>query len=245
MTAARYAIYYAPPEGSALCAFGRRWFGHDAASHRDGGSGGILGLSRGRLNVLSATSRAYGFHATLKAPFRLRSDAAELRAAVQAFARRRTPALAPPLRLAMFHGFLALAPGGPAPEAGRLAADCVRAFEPFRAPPTHREMARRRASGLSSSQSALLARWGYPYVMDQFRFHLTLTDRIADAAERMAIRQRIWPLLAPFRSAPLQIDQICLCRQDEPGEAFVIEERYPLKGALLPSPEATIGAAKP
>ena len=25
-----------------------------------------------------------------------------------------------------------------------------------------------------------MARWGYPYVMEQFRFHLTLTDRIAD-----------------------------------------------------------------
>jgi hypothetical protein len=225
MRTARYAIYYAPPEGSALWAFRRRWFGHDGG-HRCG----LLGFSRERLDVLTAASRIYGFHATLKAPFRLDTAPAALRAAVEAFARRRAPVLAPPLRLCAIHGFLALVPGGPAPAADRLAADCVRAFEPCRAPPTHAEMARRRAAGLSLSQSALLARWGYPYVMAQFRFHLTLTDRIADAAERTAVMHRIMPLIVPFRSASLHIDQICLCRQDEPGQAFVIEERYPLKG---------------
>ena len=228
MRTARYAIYYAPPEGSALWAFGRRWFG------RDGGSGhdcGLPGFSRARLDVLTASSRIYGFHATLKAPFRLGTAPAALRAAVEAFAGRQPPVQAPPLRLCAIHGFLALVPRGPAPGADRLAADCVRAFEPFRAPPTHAETARRRAAaGLSLSQSALLARWGYPYVMAQFRFHLKHTDRIADTAERMAVMQRILPLAAPFRSVPLHIEQICLCRQDEPGQAFLIEERYPLKG---------------
>ena len=188
------------------------------------------GFSRERLDGLTATSRTYGFHATLKAPFQLRCDPAELRAAVEAFARRRAPALAPPLRVRAIHEFLSLMPSGPAPAVDRLAADCVRAFEPFRAPPMHGEMARRSAAGLSPGQSALMARWGYPYVMEQFRFHLTLTDRIADAAERMAIMQKILPLVAPFRSAPLQIDQICLCRQDEPGQPFVLEKRYPLRG---------------
>lgn len=243
MTRARYAVYHAPPEGSALWAFGRRWFGRDGDSRdsnsrngdsRKGGHDrGLPGFSRERLRVLTAASRAYGFHATLKAPFQLRTatDPAELRAAMEAFAGRRAPALAPPLRSCAIHGFLALTPSGPAPAVDRLAADCVRAFEPFRAPPTHAEMERRRAAGLSLAQAALLARWGYPYVMEQFRFHLTLTDRIADGAERMAVLQRILPLVAPFRSAPLPIDQICLYRQDQPGQAFVIEERYPLGGA--------------
>jgi putative phosphonate metabolism protein len=228
MRTVRYALYYAPPEDSALRAFGRRWIG------RDGGSGhecGLPGFSRARLDVLTASSRIYGFHATLKAPFRLHTSPEALRAAVEAFAGRRAPVQAPPLRLCAIHGFLALMPGGPAPAADRLAADCVRAFEPYRAPPTHAEAAHRRAAGLSLSQSALLARWGYPYVMAQFRFHLTLTDRIADSAERMAVMQRILPLVARFRSAPLHIEQICLYRQDEPGQAFVIEERYPLRGA--------------
>jgi putative phosphonate metabolism protein len=229
MSMVRYAIYYDPPEGSTLWAFGRRWFGGDS---RNAGHD-LPGFSRERLNVLTAASRAYGLHATLKAPFQLHPaiDPAELRAAMEAFAGRRAAALAPPLRLCAIHGFLALMPSGPAPVVDRLAADCVRVFEPFRAPPTHAEMARRRAAGLSLPQSALLARWGYPYVMEQFRFHLTLTDRIADAAERMAVLQRIVPLAAPFRSAPLTIDQICLCRQDQPGQPFVIEERYPLRGA--------------
>jgi putative phosphonate metabolism protein len=227
MSTPRYAIYYAPLEGSALRTFGRRWFG------RDGGNGhecGLPGFSRARLDVLTASSRIYGFHATLKAPFRLRTNPEALRAAVEAFAGRRAPVQAPPLRLCTIHGFLALVPRGPATAADRLAADCVRAFDPFRVPPTHAEAAHRRAAGLSLSQSTLLARWGYPYVMAQFRFHLTLTDRIADAAERMAVMQRIMPLVARFRCVSLHIDQICLCRQDEPGQAFVVEERYPLRG---------------
>jgi putative phosphonate metabolism protein len=231
MTRARYAIYYAPPEGSALEEFGRRWFGSD--SRIGGHDCGLPGFSRERLNVLTAASRAYGFHATLKAPFQLHPaiDPAELRAAMEAFAERWAAAPAPPLRVGAIHGFLALMPSGPAPAVDRLAADCVRAFEPFRAPPTHAEAARRRAASLSLAQSALFVRWGYPYVMEQFRFHLTLTDRIADAAERMAVLQRILPLVVPFRSAPLNIDQVSLCRQDQPGQAFVIEERYPLREA--------------
>lgn len=231
-TAARYAIYYAPSEGSALSAFGRRWLGRDDAGTDMDRRREVPGFSRERLCALTATARKYGFHATLKAPFRLATTTSpeELAATVAAFARRRAPAQAPPLRLTAIAAFLALAPRGPACAVDRLAADCVRAFDRFSAPPSHRQAAHRRAAGLSPRQMALLARWGYPYVMQEFRFHMTLTDAIAEPAERRAIMQRIMPLVAPLERAPPRIDQICLFRQDQPGQPLVIERRFRLAG---------------
>jgi hypothetical protein len=224
----RYAIYWAPPEDSALCAFGRRWFGQTCARRE-----GVPGFSRERLRALTAVSRNYGFHATLKAPFRLRKTASprELYAALEAFARRQARAEAPPLRLTTIGAFLALAPRATAPAVDRLAAGCVRALDAFRAPPSHRESAHRRAAGLSPLQTALLARWGYPHVMQQFRFHLTLTDPITSRTERCAILNRILPLVTEVGRRPLRIDDICLYRQDAPGNAFVIAQRFRLRGA--------------
>jgi hypothetical protein len=228
MTVPRYAIYYALPEGGDLYAFGRRWFGPGGAE-----SDAVPGFSRERLRALTAVSRNYGFHATLKAPFRLRKTASprELCAVLEAFARRQAPAGAPPLRLTTIGAFLALAPRTPAPAVDRLAAGCVRALDALRAPPSHRESAHRRAAGLSPRQAALLARWGYPHVMEQFRFHLTLTDSITGEAERCAIMQRILPLVTTFGRWPLRIDDICLYRQDAPGHAFIMAQRFRLSGA--------------
>jgi putative phosphonate metabolism protein len=232
-TAARYAIYYAPSEGSALLAFGRRWLGRDDAGTDMDRRREVPGFSRERLRALTVASLNYGFHATLKAPFRLRKTTSprELCVALEAFARRQAPAQAPPLRLTTIGAFLALAPRGPAPAVNRPAAGCVRALDAFRAPPSHSEMAHRRAAGLSPRQTALLARWGYPHVMQQFRFHLTLTDPITSRAKRCAIMQRILPLVTEFGRGPLRIDDICLYRQDAPGHAFVIAQRFRLRGA--------------
>lgn len=224
----RYAIYYAPPEASALGAFGRRWFGDNGPP--------VAGFSRERQTLLTATCRQYGFHATLKAPFRLirQTSAAELRAELAAFARRQSPVPVPPLRLGVLGEFLALVPRGPTPAVMRLAGACVRTFDHLRASPTRAELARRRTAGLSGREAALLARWGYPYVMDQFRFHLTLTDPIREEVERAAIARRLLPVLAPLGKAALSIDAICLFRQDETGGLFVIDQRFRLSGAMTP-----------
>lgn len=230
---ARYAIYYVPDADSALGAFGRRWFGHGDAGNA---GGGIAGFSRERVSALTATCRLYGFHATLKAPFRLRetTSAAALKAEAEALAGRQAAVLLPPLRLAAIGRFLALTPRAPPPAVVHLAAACVRAFAPFRAPSSHSALARRRAAGLSAGQAALLARWGYPYVMAQFRFHMTLTDPIGNGAERVAVMRRLLPLVTPFeRPPPLLLDSICLCRQDQPGQEFVVAERFPLAGRTV------------
>ena len=73
-------------------------------------------------------------------------------------------------------GFVAIVPATPSPGLDELAADCVTGFERFRLPMTAQERSRRLAAGLSQHQTANLERWGYPYVFEEFRFHMTLTD---------------------------------------------------------------------
>ncbi len=87
----------------------------------------------------------------------------------------------PPLAIADLEGFLAFVPSTQAGPIDALAAACVTAFEPFRAASSEAEVARRLQSPLSERQREQLARFGYPYVLDDFSFHMTLTERLAPA----------------------------------------------------------------
>lgn len=131
------------------------------------------------------------------------------------------------MTLARLGGFIALVPEQPSAGLGELAADCVRAFDPFRMPADAAELARRRAGGLTPRQDALLAQWGYPYVMDEFRFHLTLTGKLAEP-----LRERVWqalvPLTAPLCTAPVVVRDVVVFRQAEREAPFHVLARYPL-----------------
>ena len=204
----RYAIYYTPRPETALARFGAAWFSRDAP-------------------CLDAPRR-YGFHGTLKAPFRLAAGAseAELLRAVESFAGGRPAFPGPLLQLSVLAGFLALTPSEPLEELDRLAADCVAAFDRFRAPATGPELARRRRAGLSARQEALLLRWGYPYVMDAFRFHLTLTGRLDDAGLNRERAEAETMLAGP--APALVIDAVTLMVEPAEGEAFRRLRRFEL-----------------
>ncbi len=225
--AARFAVYYAAPAGSDLEAFGRRWLGSDPALRP-----AVAGIASSRVEALVSVPRRYGFHATLKAPFRLAEGFTpdDLRHALAAFAGSRTPVLAPPLTPATIGRFVALVPADPAPELDRLAADCVAGFDRFRAPPTAEERARRCRQGLSPRQAALLDRWGYPYVFEEFRFHLTLTDAIPDDRERAEVVEALRRIVAPLCRRPLAVRDVCLFVQPAPEGAFVLDCRCALAG---------------
>ena len=134
---------------------------------------------------LTRDPRKYGFHATLKAPMALAIGKTEagLLAACETFAG--TPRAIPVIRPVVdaISGFIAVVPAEPSAELERLAADCVREFDSFRAPLTPEDRARRNPSALTPRQCDYLDRWGYPYVMEEFRFHMTLTGRL-DAERR-------------------------------------------------------------
>jgi len=226
----RYAIYYAAPQGSPLERFGMGWLGRD---HR---SGAILpqpvlpGITPERLRDLTAAPRRYGFHGTLKAPFRLIEGDAhrDLHEAVEAFAAAREPFILSPLVLADLDGFLAMVPSVPAPALADLAADCVRHLEPFRAPMTPDEIARRPLARLSERQRWQLENFGYPYIFDDFAFHMTLTERLAPP-DTAILRPQLDRLAAPLASEPFIVDGVAVFEEPTPGAAFLLTAHYPFR----------------
>lgn len=227
----RFAIYFAPPEDSALWAFGNGWLGRDAATGEPRQRPAIPGFDAGRLEAMTRTAAGYGFHATLKPPFALAKGRTpeDLDVAARDFAAARGPLEAPPLELASLDGFVALRPAAPCGPLDRLAADCVSEFDPFRAAPSDTEIARRRENGLTPTQDRLLMDWGYPYVFEEWRFHMTLTCRLSDG-ERRALMAALAPRVAPLCSEPLVIGSVCLFRQEDRASPFRLSARYPLGG---------------
>lgn len=219
----RYAIYFAAGSDSALTRFGAALLGYDAYT------GDELPFPADALRIardwrdISADPRKYGFHATLKAPMALapgRTEA-ELVAACATFAEKARPI--PSIRPVVdsISGFIAVIPAAPVDALEQLAADCVRDFDSFRAALTSDDRARRRPEKLSERQRVYLDRWGYPYVMEEFRFHMTLTGRL-DAERRGPIIEMLRSQFAALGLDTLAIDRIALFRQHDAASRFHI-----------------------
>ncbi len=221
----RYAVY-ALPEGP-LAEAAQAWLGWDAALGRALPHPAVA-LPR-PLAELTEAPRRYGFHGTLKAPFRLAAgvDEPALGWAVAALSQRLVPARAPGLRLARLGGFLALVPLGDGADLSDLAQRVVEALDAFRAPLTEAEIARRRPERLTARQRVLLHRWGYPYVAEEFRFHLTLTGDLPEA-ELDAVEAVLASYLPP-PPAPYTLDHLALMGEAEDGRFHLIR-RYTLAG---------------
>jgi hypothetical protein len=169
MSDGRLAVYFSPAPDRALAGFGRTWLGRDAERGVSIAQPRLAGIDAGRLAAITAEPRRYGFHATLKPPFALAPGATRdaIGAATAALAGAWTSFQAPPLRLRAFAGFLALVPASASPLLDALAADCVRHLDPFRAPLTEADRARRRLAMLTERQRLNLEKWGYPWVMEE------------------------------------------------------------------------------
>lgn len=231
----RYAIYFAPAAETPLWGFGSAVLGYDAQTGREVPHLVPPGFEANAFHALTEEPRRYGFHATLKAPFRLAVGASEagLLSALEAFAGRQTAFPLPLLAVAAVAarkgegGFVALTEPEPTPALHALERATVEAFEAFRAPLTDEEVARRRPQRLSERQRAHLAAFGYPHIFEDFRFHLTLTGRVdgADLDRTVSALGMLFREHAP--DGPTAIDQIALFRQ-APGERFRILTRVPL-----------------
>jgi putative phosphonate metabolism protein len=225
----RYAIYFAPAAGSDLARFGDHWLGRNAETGAPLERPTPSGFDAARLHELTEAPRQYGFHGTLKPPFRLADgcDAGDLRRALTGFAGQQCGFEIAALTLEGIGGFIALVPDEPSPALSSLADLCVTEFDRYRAPPDAAELARRHAAGLTPRQAELLARWGYPYVLDEFRFHLSLTGPIADAAERARVARLLGPLVAPALLQPLPVRELCLFHQPDRATPFRLVQRFP------------------
>lgn len=228
----RYAIYFAPARETPLWRFGAAMLGYDAATGEEVPQLLPPGWDAGAFHALTEEPRRYGFHATLKAPFRLVEGAeeAELVSALNAFARRQTVFSLPALQATAIAarksegGFVALTEPEPTPELLALERATVVAFEPFRAPLTEKEIARRRPDRLGERQRAQLMDYGYPHIFEDFRFHLTLTGQVPgpDLDRMVAALTALFKEHVP--AGPTLIDQLALFRQP-PGERFSIIAR--------------------
>lgn len=223
----RYAIYAAPGPGP-LATAAAQWLGWDPEASRPVGQPALPGLPR-PLAELTAAPRKYGLHGTLKAPFRLAEGclADDLAEAVGALAHQLAP-VAVPLEIAPLGDFLALRPAAPVPALAALAAEVVTRLDPYRAPLSAAELARRHPETLSPRQRALLDRFGYPYVQDEFRFHMTLTGPLAPA-EIAPVTAAAAGFLGPHLPQPFGLDHLCLFGEDAAGR-FHLLHRYALTG---------------
>lgn len=233
--AARYAVYLAPPAGSALWRFGSRVLGYDAATGEDLPGFRAAGCTEAAWAALTERPRIYGFHATLKAPFRLASSPLttlpQLRRAMAAFAAGREAFDLGPLQVTAIaqggSGFVALVQRQPSARLAELEQAAVASLDPFRAPPTPEEIARRRPDRLTPRQRENLARWGYPHVGEDYRFHMTLTGELANVDEIADALADLYA--AEVGSAHMIVDALALFEQPDASLPFRIIERFPLR----------------
>lgn len=225
----RYAIYYAPEAESDLARLGAAWLGRDAAAGAVAQVAPDLPGCR-PIAALTAAPRRYGLHGTLKPPMRLvpGRSGAELIETATAWAAGRAPVDLGPMVLGALGTFLALVPQRQSRALVDLASELVRDLDAFRAPPHAAELARRRQHGLSPRQEALLANWGYPHVMEELRFHVTLTDRL-EPHELAPVRAAAEAHFAPVLHRPVTMTDLAVFGETD-GGLFHLITRLPLRG---------------
>lgn len=229
MTHARYALYFAPDADHPLTAKAEAWLGYSAWSFADIEQIAPDGIAQSAFAQLTAAPRKYGFHGTLKPPFRLSEGTSEndLVDAVQDAVATLHPVMLQALVTRFVGPFLALVAEASSGDLNDLAGDIVKRFEPFRAPLNEAEMERRLRSPLTERQQQHLAQWGYPYVFDEFRFHMTLTGPVPDD-QREAIDRAAREHFSDVGKQPFPVDRLAIFKQPDPERPFYVLRSFAL-----------------
>jgi hypothetical protein len=207
----RYAIFFAPSPDTLLWKLGCLWHGRDPETGRSLRPPPPVGMNAARQDEITRSARHYGFHATLKPPFAPKAGTRidDLEAGLAGYAAGASAIVAPALEFSRIGGFLALTLTGPCPALDRLCARCVADFDGWRAEESAAKVEERRRAGLTPRQEALLGRWGYPYVMEEFRFHMTLTMWLEEP-ELSLVERHLRGLFRSVLAMPLYIDRVVL-----------------------------------
>jgi putative phosphonate metabolism protein len=217
----RYGIYFSPRPDALLFSMGSKWLGRDAVAEAPLDPGLPDHIRQEDWLRVTESPRRYGFHATLKPPFRLAEggQCEDLQAALHKFADHHHSFEAPRLHLTRLGRFLALTLSTPSEELHSLAADCVREFDRFRAPADDHELAERLEGALTERERAHVLQWGYPYVFDTWKFHMTLTGSLAPEPLQF-FEEYLGRRFRPVCESPFIVDSICLFREPRPGGRF-------------------------
>ncbi len=221
----RFAVYFAPEPGSDWAEAGARWLGRCSDSGEARAQPVPAGWSAQAFHAITSAPRRYGWHATLKAPFHLAAGLteAELAAALDHFAAQIAAFNLHPLSVRRLGNFLALQPEEPSEALNTLAQRCVIDLHPFAAPPGEADIAARIASGqLDAEQKTLLRRWGYPHVLQRFRFHMTLTGNLHGLSQVQAaqLEHHAQDVFSALRQ-PLSVRALSLFVEPQPGGNFM------------------------
>jgi putative phosphonate metabolism protein len=221
----RVAIYAAPDTASPWWQRGSTWLGRCALKQQPlPQPANIPGVDAPTLARLTAEPRRYGWHGTLKAPFRLADGVglAQLGDAVDQLCRQQEAFELSALEVARMGRFLALRPAEPLPPLHALAARCVTQLQSLAAPLTPQDLERRRRAGLTPEQDAHMRAWGYPWVLDQFRFHFSLTGPL-DAEPPETTQHLLAAATAHFSGLPpMRLHHLSIFVEPSPGADFVL-----------------------
>lgn len=224
----RYAIYFTPCPRTRLWQIGSAIVGYDSQVAQAVALPADKGIAALLTPIIQAEPHRYGFHATLRAPFELSAghDEEQLLQVAHELAAGLSCFTVPRVEIGEMGGFLALLAPEPPAALGALAAACVHGFEPLRAELSPDDIARRMQAPLTPRQVANVQAWGYPYVFDDYVFHMTLTGKLA-AEQRLIVRRALAGLLDGHLGS-LEIDAISVLRQNSRDGNFRILERIPL-----------------
>jgi putative phosphonate metabolism protein len=231
MTLLRYALYFTPPQDHPLSRAAQHWLGSDPFTGGVCPQVAVPGFPPEELRDLTADPRRYGFHGTLKAPFELAAGKTEMQLlqALDEFSAECETFEIPEMKLGQLGPFFALVPSNECTALQILADETVRRFEPFRAPLSQADIARRKPEELTEAGRRNLETWGYPYVFDDFRFHMTLTGKVP-VEQRPAMRAALGERFGAFIGQPLIIDTLALFVEPHRGAPFTVHSLLPLGG---------------
>lgn len=223
---ARYALYYAPPIDHPITNTAVQWLGRDAF-----GGGVSPRTLPPTWEPLLNDPRRYGFHATLKPPMRLQSEfhSWDLQSAARDFCRKQPPLDIGHLKVARIGSFFALVPERAPLALGMLADAVVSEFDRFRAPMEPEEFARRNSPSLDAVEVENLKAWGYPYVFERFRFHMSLTGPVPEDL-RDAVGNHLAEMFAESLSQPVKVDALTIFMEEVPEAEFIALSRAEFGG---------------
>ncbi|RIA47621.1 DUF1045 domain-containing protein [Dichotomicrobium thermohalophilum] len=224
----RYAIFWLPPADSPLAAFGREWFG-TCPERGEVGAPATFGLPEELAAEAIQRPRRYTLHGTVVAPFRPAEGVSgeALADELRVFCARRAVRRTGPLGFWRLSRHLALIPEGGTARLDWLAAEAVTHFNAFRAPTTEADLARYPAEQHSERQRQNVRDFGYPYVLSEFIFHITLAGPLApEQLDR--VQATLAPRLGPLTGEPLNIGDLCLLGEPDQAAPFRLIARCAL-----------------
>lgn len=224
----RYAVYFSPPEADDLSKFSAGWFGWNAHNGKSV-SYPILENLNYDLSDITKEQYRYGFHGTLKPPFLLvdTKNLNDLKFALVELSKSIKKFEIPSISLKVLDRFVAIVPTTESKELTILAKKCVEKLDDFRQVESAKKIQRRRSTGLSKSEEYNLTRWGYPHVMDNFQFHLTMSGRLKPAVLKNVI-EVLNSELQGVLNKPLPIGEICLFGENASNGNFQIIQKFSL-----------------